>query len=202
MKLSRKVKGGLVIGALSFGVIGGAFAYYSGTAETTSNTFNIVAGESNQTDAGTVQETGWNPENAKDLQPGQTVTKDPSFTSNVDYEAWVFLKVEIPTISARMEGDSEDKVYDSVILNGIDAGKWTKINETVSTTVGENSIYIYGYNEKLAARETTDALFESFTIPDFIKSTALTDSIDVSGSMIQTTGYDTVESAAEALGLK
>lgn len=201
MKKSNKVKITLATAALMIGVIGGAYSYYSGTAATKENTFNIVAGSKDQTDAGTIEEPNWNPEDAKDLQPGQVVTKDPKIQSNVDYESWVFMKVEVPTLTAQKEGDADDKVYDAVTFTKNDG--WTEIKSVPSTVAGTNSVYIYGYDTKLAAHGTTTTLFDSFTVQDFTKvATGLTDSIDVSGTLIQTTGYETQDAAATALNLK
>ena len=79
MGFSKKTKAAVLAGAMTLGAVSGAYAYFSGTAETKSNVFNIVAGQSDQKDtAGTILEPGWNPANAVDLEPGQEVTKDPS----------------------------------------------------------------------------------------------------------------------------
>mgnify|MGYP004586391299 CR=1 FL=1 len=199
--MNKKWKLGLISAALALGVIGGAYAYYSGTAATKENTFNIVAGQKDQENAGTIEEPNWNPEDAKDLQPGQTVAKDPKIKSNVDYETWVFMKVEVPTLTAQKEGDADDKVYDAVTFTK-NAG-WTEIKSTPSAVAGTNSVYIYGYDTKLAAQGETTTLFDNFTVQDFTKvARGLSDSIDVSGTLIQTTGYDTQDAAATALGLK
>ena len=99
MGFSKKTKAAVLAGAMTLGAVSGAYAYFSGTAETKSNVFNIVAGQSDQKDtAGTILEPGWNPANAVDLEPGQEVTKDPSLKSNVEYQSWAFLQVEIPAV--------------------------------------------------------------------------------------------------------
>lgn len=200
--MNKKIKVTMLTAALAMSVIGGAYSYYSGTAKQVQNNFNIVAGQANQIDnAGTVQEPNWNQEKAKDLQPGQTVKKDPKVTSNVDYESWVFMKVEVPTLTAQKSGDTTDKVYDAVTFSK-NSG-WTEIKSTPSTKAGTNSVYIYGYDTKLAAHGTTTTLFDSFTVQDFTKVAAgLTDSIDISASLIQTTGNATLDAAAQALNLK
>lgn len=203
MGFSKKTKAAVLTAAMSLGVISGAYAYFSGTAKTQSNVFNIVAGQSDQVDtAGTVLEPGWNPAHAVDLEPGQEVIKDPSLKSNVEYESWAFLQVEIPAISAQKKGDLSDQVYDAVVLNGIDDSKWEKIREDISSEAGTDSVYIYGLKTPLSAGGETPKLFTSFTVQDFTKSAAVSDTIDVSGSMIQTTGQPTLAAAAATLGLK
>lgn len=201
--MNKKIKVTMLTAALAMSVIGGAYSYYSGTAKQVQNNFNIVAGQVNQKDdAGTVQEPNWNPNNAKDLQPGQVVSKDPSLKSNVAYESWAFATVEIPTITAQKNGDKADKVYDAVIPN-FDTTNWTLIKSSVSKTAGTNSVYVYGFKKKLPKGGTTGTLFTNFTVQDFTKvATPLSDSIDISGTFIQTTGNATIDAAAQALNLK
>ena len=203
MGFSKKTKAAVLAGAMTLGVVSGAYAYFSGTAETKSNVFNIVSGQSDQVDtAGTILEPGWNPANAVDLEPGQEVTKDPSLKSNVEYQSWVFLQVEIPAVTAQKKGDLSDQVYDAVVLNGIDGSKWEKIKEAVSEEPGTDSVYIYGLKNPLDAGAETPKLFTSFTVQDFTKSEAVSDSVNVSGRMIQTTGQPTLNAAAATLGIK
>lgn len=201
--MNKKIKVTMLTAALAMSVIGGAYSYYSGTAKQVQNNFNIVAGQANQKDnAGTVQEPNWNANNAKDLQPGQVVSKDPSLKSNVAYESWAFATVEIPTITAQKNGDTADKVYDAVIPN-FDTTNWTLIKSSVSKKAGTNSVYVYGFKKKLPKGGTTGTLFTNFTVQDFTKvATPLSDSIDISGTFIQTTGNTTLDAAAQALNLK
>lgn len=203
MGFSKKTKAAVLAGAMTLGAVSGAYAYFSGTAETKSNVFNIVAGRSDQKDtAGTILEPGWNPANAVDLEPGQEVTKDPSLKSNVEYQSWAFLQVEIPAVTAQKKGDLSDQVYDAVVLNGIDGAKWEKIREDISGEPGTDSVYIYGLKDPLAPGAETPKLFTSFTVQDFTKLEAVSDSVNVSGSLIQTTGQPTLDAAAATLGLK
>ena len=201
--MNKKIKVTMLTAALAMSVIGGAYSYYSGTAKQVQNSFNIVAGQVNQIDnAGTVLEPNWNANNAKDLQPGQVVSKDPSLKSNVAYESWAFATVEIPTITAQKNGDTADKVYDAVIPN-FDTTNWTLIKSSVSKKAGTNSVYVYGFKKKLPKGGTTGTLFTNFTVQDFTKvATPLSDSIDISGTFIQTTGNTTLDAAAQALNLK
>ena len=203
MGFSKKTKAAVLAGAMTLAAVSGAYAYFSGTAETKSNVFNIVAGQSDQKDtAGTILEPGWNPANAVDLEPGQEVTKDPSLKSNVEYQSWAFLQVEIPAVTAQKKGDLSDQVYDAVVLNGIDGAKWEKIREDISGEPGTDSVYIYGLKDPLAPGAETPKLFTSFAVQDFTKLEAVSDSVNVSGSLIQTTGQPTLDAAAATLGLK
>ena len=44
------------------------------------------------------------PDKVEFLQAGEVVPKDPRISSNVDYDAWCIVKVEVPTISAIIDG--------------------------------------------------------------------------------------------------
>ena len=198
INLSKKVKAGIIVGAMALSVLG-AYSAFTATTQTNVNIFNIVAGEDGQ-EAGEVTEPGWDEEKAKDLQPGETVPKNPKVVSSVNYESWVFMTVEIPTFHATL--NDVEGVYDTVVPNFNADGKWTLIKSEKSSAAGTDSRYTYGYNEKVAGRGETSFLFTQFTVPDFSKTEAISDSIDVTGKMIQTEGNATLAQAATALGLK
>ena len=187
--------------------VGGALAYFSGSAAKVSNDFHIVAGSQDQKgDAGTIKEPEWdkqkeedkNGDGTKDVQqaqPGQTFKKDPSLTSNVEYGAVGYIRVMVPTIDAKTDGDAESKVYDTFKLGAINSD-FTEVSASKSHTAGEDSVYIYRYNKQLGKGEATPALFEEITVPAFVEITegqsGLTDSIDVDAVLLQTEGYATV----------
>ena len=193
----NKVKAGVIAGAMALSVLG-AYSAFTSVTDTKVNTFNIVAGEDGA-QAGTIVEPNWDEENAKNMLPRKTVAKDPKVVSDAEYETWVFLTVEVPTFEATLNGTAD--VYDAVMPNFNTDGKWTLIKSEKSSTAGADSRYIYGYKDKVAAKGETSSLFTEFTVPDFSKTEALSNSIDISGRMIQTEGYVTLAEAAEALGL-
>lgn len=187
------------------GVVGGAYALYSGMTSTTENTFTIKAGKSNETDEakiGTITEDKWDPDNADNLGPNQEVEKNPKFTSNAEYEAWCIVKVEIPTVSMKVGTETTAAVHDAVTLEGVDTSGWTKVGEKVSSTAGTNSVYYYGYKTVLNKGDVTSELFTSIKVPDISElSSNLTDSVDVSATIIQAEGYASVDAAFAGLGL-
>ena len=193
----NKVKASVIAGAMALSVFG-AYSAFTSVTDTKVNTFNIVAGEDGA-QAGTIVEPNWDEENAKDMLPKKTVAKDPKVVSDAAYETWVFLTVEVPAFQATLNGTAD--VYDAVIPNFNADGKWTLVKSEKSSTAGTNSCYTYGYKDKVAAKGETTSLFTEFTVPDFTKTEALSDSIDISGRMIQTEGYATLAEAAAALGL-
>ena len=196
-----------VLAIMLLATIGGAYALYTGTASKQRILLVLQTGSSDDSSAGTIEEPHWDETKATDLQPNnQHIPKDPKLKSNVDYKAWVFIKVEIPVLSGRMDADTTDKVYDAVTIDDYDTTNWELIKQTKSTTLGTNSVYIYGYKTELAAKASTTPLFTSFSVPNFTKvnETAggkFTDSIDVSGAMISSDGTLTLDTAAAQLGL-
>ena len=130
INLSKKVKAGIIVGAMALSVLG-AYSAFTATTQTNVNTFNIVAGEDGQ-EAGEVTEPGWDEEKAKDLQPGETVPKNPKVVSSVEYESWVFMTVEIPTFHATL--NDVEGVYDTVAPNFNADGRWTLIKSEKSDT--------------------------------------------------------------------
>lgn len=181
----------------------GALSYYSGTAEKKQNDFNIVAGQKDQNDAGTIIEDKWNPDNAKNMQPGQIVEKNPVLKSNVEYTAQAFLKVNVPTVYAQLDGDAEDKIYDAAVPDfDTTSGKWKLIRASVSSTIDKKSEYIFGYVKPLPAGDRTTELFTYMTIPPFTHTNAFTGSVDISGSLIQTEGAVTLDDAVAKLGIE
>lgn len=193
----NKVKAGVIAGAMALSVLG-AYSAFTSVTDTKVNTFNIVAGEDGA-QTGTIVEPSWNEKDAKNMLPRKTVAKDPKVVSDAEYETWVFLTVDVPTFQATLNGTAD--VYDAVTPNFNADGKWTLIKSEKSSTAGTDSRYIYGYKDKVAAKGETGSLFTEFTVPDFTKTEALKDSIDISGRMIQTEGYATLAEAAAALGL-
>ena len=210
MHVSKKKVAGITLLVLALlATIGGAYALYTGTATQKQNTFSISAGKSDDTDAGEILEPNWVAANAADLQPNmQHIAKDPSLKSKVEYEAWVFMRLEIPVLTGRKSGDTTDQIYEAVAIDDLNTTDWELIKSTPSTTAGTNSVYIYGYKTPLAAKVESSKLFTSFSIPNFTQvnesstgSGKYTDSIDVSASMISTDGTLTLTTAAQQLGI-
>ena len=193
-----------LMAALVVSVVGGvaAYSYFSGKAETKQNEFNLVAGEKNQNDAGTIMEPGWDGGGkavaAAGLVPAQVVAKDPYIVSNADWSAWAIMKVEVPKFT---EAPNAGKLT-ADLLNVNADNKWVLLKEEDSDN---QKTYIYGYKEKLAGNNSTKAederartssLFDSFKIADDISlSEKYTGAIKVSGTLVQTEGNASVEDA-------
>lgn len=188
----------------------GAYAVYTGTSATTANTFTIKAGNSNETNAskvGTITEDNWDPANATNLAPNQKVAKDPVFKSAAEYECWVIMKVDIPMVDMKVQGDLDSSVQDSVYLldssdaRGVNSG-WSLVGKKTGATEHDVTSYYYGYGTKLNKGDSTSALFSKIQVPDIVELNAnFVDSVDVTATIVQGEGYATVQNAFDSLGI-
>ncbi len=209
--MDKKKKAAAVAAVALAGIIGvgGAYAYFSGQSETVQNQFNIVAGSKDKGGSLEITE-DWNEDDAKDLEPGEVVTKDVTITSKVDYDGYVVAKVVIPRIHAMMEGDTEYKYYDVFNLCVEDANEADGVAEGVhsdwkllsSAVTDEASTYYYGYvnadgtiggdDMDIFDNGVSSNLFDKIQEQHFdaIES-AKSASVDVSAAIIQSINPDT-----------
>ncbi len=196
-------------GALTCGgVIGGAYALFSGNTAATENSFEIVAGAAGETDAskvGYITEDGWDAavdadaNYAKGLMANSTITKDPKFTSNAEYEAYVVMKVDIPAVSMKVGEDATAKVQD-VFVPGTLGTNWALKQSDVATTAGTNSSYYYVYADTLEKNDETSELFQEMTVPNITElAVTLEDTVDVTAYIIQAEGHDSADAAFTAI---
>ncbi len=208
MKVNGKVMAIVCAGIMLIAGSAGAYAYSSTSAVTVNNTFRLIAGSQDQNDAGTIQESNWGDDDEhQNLQPNNVVPKNPTITSNVDYDAWVFLQIDIPAVLAAQDSDREEYIYPAVLLSydgeteGFNSEDWMLIGSTEATSTDGTYIYYYGYKNPIAKDETTTELFRYIMVPDFTKIEYFEGSIDVTGYMIQHEGFDTLTDAAKGLGI-
>ena len=179
----------------------GAYAYYNAHTAPKVNEFNLVGGERDLV-KGEIVEPGWDADNAVDLVPTQTVAKDPQIRSGVDYEAYAFMKVEMPQAMASTEL-AEDYSYQDAFTYEVNDG-WVLLGEKPSNESGSDHVYLYMYGEDedtptlLAARGLTTALFDEITVPAFVRCMATSNSLDVEGFTEQSTGVSLATAIADA----
>ena len=169
---------------------GAAYAKYNGT-EVKSNKFSIVSGEQDSSNVGRIMEPNFDSTEAMSgLMPHQIVNKNPYIQSDIDYESWAFMKVEVPL---------ENGIENVKLLNVNKDDKWY----LVSDTYGENKrTLIYGYKNKLEARGKTTELFDSFEVLDTDnRESEYTGDIEVTGLLVQTEGADNIKEASARLGI-
>ena len=185
-----------LIAALAVGATG-AYAYYSAKTATITNSYNIVAGGGASGAAvGTVDEV-FNPDDAKNLGPRASFGKDVKVTSKLDYSSYVYLLVTVPTINARLNGESAKTVRESVTLNFDNTG-WTMVKHTDGSS-DKAARYLYRYGTILDARGTTPSLFTTVTVPDYVEAESISGTIDVTGYMISSEGMSTSDADTDAI---
>ena len=130
--------------------------------------------------------------------------KDPSIRSNLEYDAWAFIKVEMPTVSAQVEGEDAETVHDAFNYVVNDGWELIEVEDSGQSDIaGTDSVYIYAYKTPLAAGNQTSTLFDEMTVPDYTKLlNGLEGSVDITGYLIQTEGFASYTDAAKELGFE
>ena len=194
------------------------YAYFSATSEMKVNQLSIVKGEQDQEDGLVIIEPEWDLARdtdgnyAMDLQPGESVVKDPQVESHVDYPCWVFVEVSIPEGLGVLEknnnpypyvtftGDKTEYEYSyEIVVPEINEEDW----KIYQRSDGKNLIsYVYGCKTPLEAHEVTSPVFTSITVPEFNQFEGGENYIFVRAKAVQTEGCPTLDEAAEKLGIK
>ncbi len=197
----KNVWKGIAIAALSLGLVGGAFAYFSAIAETVPNVFEVATGEENS-DGLEIVEDKWDKETNEStvFQPGMTLLKNPKAVSKVNYDGWVVMKVTVPKVYSKV-GDQKNETFNPVAeINGINTTDFTYF-ETATVDSDEKTEYFYGYKTPVQAGGETSELFQSITIPKYTKlanpdeegATSVSFQVDVDARLIQKINQDSGE---------
>ncbi len=184
-------------------VVGGAVAYFTDT-DTKTNTFTIGNVDID------ILEAGWDaltdtdndeiPDDAEDMMPGESVTKDPVIRNlSTKNPAYVFAKVEVPCTTIVAPATTSEELFTYTINTG-----WTELStEAVACTSGGTAthVYYYGSNGTLTTlakaadsstpTATTNPVFSTITLRSTLKGNeGLTGNkeVVVTGYGIQTEG--------------
>ncbi len=217
----KAVKVSAAVGILCLFAVSGlhqGYAYFSGTSEMKVNQLSIVKGEQDQEGGLVIIEPEWDLAREADgsyamnLQPGETVVKDPQVESHIDYPCWVFVEVSVPEGWGILEkennpypyvtftGDGTDYEYSyEIVVPEINEEDW----KIYQRSDGKNLIsYVYGCKTPLEAHEVTSPVFTSITVPEFKQFEGGENYIFVRAKAIQTEGCPTLDDAAEKLGIR
>ena len=210
--------------------IGGASAYFSAQSKTVNNGFSVVAGKQNDDNgddpskggALVLHETKWDttdknkdgiPDAAANLQPGDSVAKNPTIESNVSYPGYVVIKVSVPKIQAKLNAsETAYGYYPAFTLQGV-SDKFTLVKTDNADTKQPGTVdYYYALNDALGVHATTPELFTSIKEQNFVEvagaktgtgNTKYTDgSVDLKGAIVQTTDYKTPANKTDATSVK
>ena len=159
-----------------------------------------------------VFEPNYHAQDSSSLTPGTTFAKDPYVRSTAHYDAYCFIRVEVPTVKFTLSGKTS-AVSDAVKMlyngkEGINVSEWKAVKEIPSDTEGTNSVYIFEYIGNggiLKARSSTGKLFDSMQMPGTLsgaKVTAVSDftgAVTVQGYVISTASASSIEDAYNQL---
>lgn len=186
----KKIAAGLAAAML---IGGGVFAYFQDTAVKT-NTITIGGVDIE------LKEEKWDEEEPlgghEDLVPNQSVNKDPKVTNTGKSDAYVYLEVSIPKANIAIVDDAGNKLpaASRELFSYTANTGWTLLK----TVDGENSVtYVYGYNDVLAAGQSTNTLFDTVTLANITEDTTLdrNQEIPVTAKAIQAEGTGTMQEA-------
>lgn len=137
----------LVAGALTLGVVGGTYAWFT-AKDTVTNSFSTLGSDEDESgDIKIVEE--FDEDGAKEVLPGTTVRKEVSVKNVGDYDE--FIRV---SLNPKFNQDSENKLDTKLIeLNLTKDSNWIK---------GEDGWYYY--IGKVAPEETTKKVLDSVTL--------------------------------------
>lgn len=150
-------------------LVGGTLALFTSVTPEVKNTFTVGDVKIDLT------EPKWNPDDAKNLQPGASVDKNPMITNTGKGDGYIVMQV---TGMTEMAKQGFSAVYDST--------NWVLVdNDGNKLDVPEGSALVDGYyvynKGAVEAGETTKPLFESVTLS--------TDTKELSQTKYQIVGY-------------
>lgn len=149
-----------------------------------------------------VVEPNWNPDEAVNLLPTQTVTKDPAIQNPNDIPVYVTAEVTLPTkdiVTAELDGTPKPQQVTDLFNYEVN-DKWV-LDDVIT---GDGTVtYRYIYTEPLAPGDTTQSIFDSVTVCNYVNGQLTPDELHqqiiVVGFGIQTEGIATPEAAAAIL---
>lgn len=184
----------LVLALLVTAAVGATFAYFTDSEETT-NTFTV-----GNVDI-TLDEPSW-----KDMAnaiPGHTYAKDPFVKNEGSNPAYIRVDVTVSDADAFLklaEKYKDNGMTDlTTLFGGHDESLW-KLADVVRVTDDDTLTYQYYLRESLASGASTEAIFESVTIPGYFTNADMESlkggfTIDIKAHAIQADGFN---SPAEA----
>lgn len=111
----------------------------------------------------------WKKEDAADLLPGQTVSKNPTVTNTGDNDSWVFLRVDVPVKNIRLVDPAtkrKTEKMDTELLSFEADTSWELVSKTKDTSAVH---YVYGFKKILKSGASTNALFSHVTIVNYLE---------------------------------
>lgn len=146
-----------------------------------------------------VVEPNWNPANAQNLLPTQTVTKDPALHNPNKADVYVFADVVIPQkdiVTANADGTLNESAVVDLFSYELNDG-WT-LKDTLAGDDGTVT-YRYVYNDVVPAGETSGSIFDQVAIVNYVNeqfnTEELAQQIVINGYGAQALGFANAEEA-------
>lgn len=155
------------LGALSLAAtlsIGGTVAYLT-DQDAADNKFTVGKVDVD------LEEPEWDEDEHQDLQAGESVKKDPQIVNTGVNDAYVYLEVQVPmetVITAAADGTRENggAAVKQELFTFTPNANWTQISKTEANN---HMVYVFSYDQVLAAGETTNTLFDTMTFANIIE---------------------------------
>lgn len=147
-----------LVGALA---VGGTSAYLTDWGDAT-NTFTVGKVDID------LDEPNWKPEEHDKIQPSEEMQKDPTVTNVGANTAYTFIEVSIPiknVTTVQPDGTRNAKAQTEMFSFTAD-NSWTKLS---NKQIGSDMVYLYVYNNPIAAKEKTTPLFKTITMANIIE---------------------------------
>ena len=154
----------------------GTTAYFTDHHSKT-NTFSVGSVETE------LHEDGWFAEDtdgdgiseeAINITPNKTITKDPSIKNTGLNDAYVYLKVTVPmanVVTVDVNGNRQAAANTQLFSYSADSN-WTLVSTTYNTgnvSTATSVDYVYAYNTALAPDAETTSLFETVTFANIVE---------------------------------
>ena len=149
-----------------------------------------------------VVEPNWHPDEAQNLLPTQTVTKDPALHNPNKVDVYVFADVVIPQkdiVTANADGTLNESAVVDLFSYELNDG-WT-LKDTIANDDGTVT-YRYVYNDVVPAGETSGSIFDEVAIANYsneqFNTEELAQQIVINGYGTQAVGFANAEEAYAA----
>ncbi len=116
-----------------------------------------------------LKEPGWSEQEAKNLLPRETVTKNPTPENTGNTPAWMFVKVAVPLrkiILVDEETRRKIKAKETELFSFQVLPEWEQISRVQKTDRVE---YVFGYPHIVGPGEKTKPLFEQVTAVNYLE---------------------------------
>lgn len=193
--LNNKTKVLLLGGCAAALAAGGTLAYLT-ASDSAINEFSITEGLKDNIE---VIEPSWDPEDAKDMIPTETVAKDPQLVNDSTVDAYAIMQISVPhknVITASEDGTLQQAASLDLFTYQSNPA-WEELGSGTLSEDGTKMIHTYLYSGILAAGETTESVFDEVSLINVIDGQidGMDLTIDVDGFAIQAEGFS---SAADA----